>query len=54
MQTIHQVRTYIVWNFREKCQVGKPYKCRKRATARADKLDLEYGAYKYDVIEFKE
>lgn len=30
-------------------RVGKPYKCRKRARTRADRLDNEYGAYRYSV-----
>lgn len=29
--------------------VGKPYSSRSRARARADKLDNEYGAYRYYV-----
>ena len=29
--------------------VGKPYNSRSRATGRADKLDNEYGAYRYKV-----
>lgn len=30
-------------------QVGKPYKSKSRANARVDKLDNEYGAYRYYV-----
>lgn len=29
---------------------GKPYATRKRARARADALDLRYGAYRYTVV----
>lgn len=29
--------------------VGKPYKSRKRAQTRADRLNLEYGAHRYSV-----
>lgn len=29
--------------------VGKPYSSRQRARTRADKLDNEYGAYRYYV-----
>lgn len=32
-------------------QIGKPYKCRKRARRRRDRLDNEYGGYKYIVVE---
>jgi len=30
-------------------QVGKDYASRKRASTRANKLDLEYGAVRYSV-----
>lgn len=30
-------------------QVGKDYTSKARARSRADKLDLEYGAYRYSV-----
>jgi len=40
---------YQIYNTRTKQNVGKPYKCRKRARTRAEKLDLEYGAYSYTV-----
>lgn len=37
-------------------QVGKPYTSKNRARGRVDKLDNEYGAYRYTirVIEEKE
>lgn len=35
-------------------RVGTTYKCRKRATTRADKLDNEYGAYRYTVRPVQE
>ena len=34
--------------------VGKPYASRQKARNRADKLDNEYGGYKYGVREVKE
>lgn len=36
-------------------QVGKPYTSKNRARGRVDKLDQEYGAYRYSVraIEVK-
>lgn len=36
-------------------QVGKPYTSKNRARTRVDKLDNEYGCYRYSVkqIEFK-
>ena len=30
-------------------QVGKDYTSKNRARSRADKLDLQYGAYRYSV-----
>ena len=33
--------------------VGKPYKNEKRARARMDKLDNEYGGYRYAVRRIK-
>ena len=30
-------------------QIGKPYTDKKRARSRANKLDLQYGAYRYTV-----
>lgn len=45
---------YVIWDnggiMRQAAgPVGKPYSCRKRARTRADRLDLEYGAYRYSV-----
>lgn len=40
---------WIIWDLREQRQVGKSYGDRRRATRRADKLDLEYGAIRYQV-----
>lgn len=40
--------TYQVIDNKTKQIVGE-YKSRKRASNRADKLDLEYGAYRYIV-----
>jgi hypothetical protein len=40
---------WIVWDVRTQRAVGKPYLNRRRAVTRADKLDLEYGAYRYQV-----
>lgn len=34
--------------------VGKPYSNKKRAKSRAEKLDLDYGAYRYGVKEIEE
>lgn len=36
-----------------KLRVGKPYKSKGRARARCEKLDLEYGAYRYIVKEIR-
>jgi len=43
--------TYKIIDLKTQQQVGKNYKGtqRNRARARADKLDLEYGAYRYIV-----
>lgn len=35
-------------------QIGKPYTDRKRARARVDKLDLQYGCYHYYVKRIEE
>lgn len=46
-----QARTqqYAVYDKHTGAQVGKPYSSRARAAARRDKLDNEYGAYRYGV-----
>lgn len=40
---------YVVIDRYTQSQVGRPYHSRGRATARVDRLDAEYGAYRYDV-----
>ena len=40
---------YQIYNVRTKQNVGTTYNCRKRARTRAEKLNLEYGAYSYTV-----
>lgn len=40
-----------VWDNKDKRPVGKPYNDKKRARRRVDKLDNDYGAYRYTVIE---
>ena len=35
-------------------KVGKPYSCRKRARSRVDRLDNEYGGYRYYLVEVAE
>jgi len=47
-QVIKQPVFYIV-DLRTGEQVGSDYKSRSRASARADKLDNAYGAYRYQV-----
>lgn len=42
-------RVYIIVDTKTKKQVGKDYTDRQRASTRADKLDLEYGAVRYVV-----
>ncbi len=42
---------YQVYNFRKQCNVGNPYTCKKRARNKCDKLDLEYGAISYRIVE---
>lgn len=44
---------YQIYNFKTQKNIGVPYTCRKRAKARSDKLDLEYGAISYRIIEIK-
>jgi len=45
---------YQIYNFRKQCFIGKTYECRKKARRRADKLDLEYGAISFRVMEVTE
>lgn len=42
-------RTYEIFDVRTRSVVGKPYASRQRASARANKLDLAYGAVRYVV-----
>jgi len=48
-QTQTAARLYVVYDRHTGEQVGKTYTSRVRATARRDKLDNEYGAYRYGV-----
>lgn len=41
--------TYTIYDTRNKVQVGGVYTNSKRASRRVDKLDQEYGAYRYVV-----
>jgi hypothetical protein len=45
---------YVIVDRHTKLRVGKPYLNRARARARADRLDLEYGAYRYHVESIHE
>lgn len=40
---------YIIWDRIESRPVGKPYSNVRRARARVDTLDNQYGAYRYSV-----
>lgn len=40
---------FIVYDRQTRKTVGKPYQDRNRARRRADRLDNEYGAYRYGV-----
>jgi hypothetical protein len=40
---------YLVVDRQTGLQVGKPYTSKSRARNRVDKLDNEYGAYRYTV-----
>ena len=42
-------RTYEIYDIKTGQTVGKPYISHSRARARADRLDNEYGAYRYKV-----
>lgn len=41
--------TYIIIDTKTGFQVGGEYQSRSRASNRVDKLDNEYGAYRYSV-----
>ena len=43
------MRLYYIYNKHTQTIVSKPYKCMKRAWRRVDRLDNEYGGYKYTV-----
>lgn len=47
MQTAAAITHYVIIDQQTKRQVGKPYSNASRARARADKLDNDYGAYRY-------
>lgn len=40
---------FIVWDSHAREQVGKPLATRRAASRKADRLDHEYGAYRYQV-----
>lgn len=40
---------YVVIDRQTGLQVGEPYQNKNRASSRADKLDIEYGAVRYFV-----
>lgn len=40
---------YLIIDGKTGQQIGKPYQSRRRASARVDRLDNEYGAYRYRV-----
>jgi len=40
---------WTIYDRKEGCYVGKPYGNRRRAQSRAERLDLIYGAYRYNV-----
>jgi hypothetical protein len=48
---ISTIPRYQIFDSKEKKFVSALYKDRKRARSRADKLDLEYGAIRYQVKE---
>jgi len=41
---------WVIIDCHERKQVGKPYSSRRRARTRADKLDNDYGGYRYTVV----
>lgn len=43
------IKGYVIIDRHTMQQVGKPYTNRSRARARVDKLDMQYGAYRYSV-----
>lgn len=44
---------YIVIDRKNGEQVGKPYLSKNRARSRVDKLDSEYGSYRYSVKQIE-
>jgi hypothetical protein len=49
MKAVESSNIYQIYNARTNMLVGNPFKCAKRARNKAEKLDLEYGAYAYKV-----
>lgn len=47
------VRKWRIWDTKEKVWASKPYSNKNRARTRMDKLDNEYGAYRYQVKEIE-
>lgn len=43
------IKHYVIIDRHTMLQVGRPYTNRSRARARVDKLDNQYGAYRYSV-----
>lgn len=41
---------YLVIDTKTQQPVGKPYHCVRRARARRDALDMQYGAVRYRVV----
>ena len=48
------LKRWRVWDMHDKKFVSAPYSNKKRARSRVDKLDNEYGAYRYTVKEVEE
>lgn len=49
MNDLVEIRTYKIIDRQTGKQVGKDYSCRRKASTRVDKLDNEYGGYRYKV-----
>ena len=49
VEPIQPIAAYEIVDSKTGRVIGKPYNSRSRATGRADKLDNEYGAYRYKV-----
>lgn len=49
-ETVHESEgPFRIWDRKDKTWVGKAYNNRRRASNRVDRLDNEYGAYRYAV-----